>query len=142
MQAQLFNQTACLCNKFFKSLGRLFGSGDLNHFNFVELVSSDHTSFLASITSCFLSETRAVSKEFHGEFVFGDNFTCVKVYQSGFGGGEHKAVFLSVLVAVQPINFVAKLGELTCAKTTVVAKLVRGQNKFVTVGDMLVDKEV
>ena len=142
VQTELFDKSRRLFDEFFKRLFAVVGVSVLHHFDFVELVTSYHTSLFRSCTARLFSEARRVCKELHREFALVDNFACVHIDECGFRGGKHKAVALSVLVAIEPVHFVAEFGELTCAETAVVSELIRRKNKFVTVLEMLVHEVV
>ena len=111
IKPQLFDESACLVHKFFKGFVAVIGVGILHHFDLVELMSADHAALFASITSRFLSETRGVCEHFHREFAFVDDLARVNIHESGLRSRQHKAVFLSVFVDVEPIHFVRKLGN-------------------------------
>ena len=142
IKPKLFDESACLVHKLFKGFVAVIGVGILHHFDLVELMSADHAALFASITARFLSETRGICEHFHREFAFVDDFARVNIHESGFRSRQHKAVFLSVFVDVKPIHFVRKLGELSRAESAVIAELQRRKNKFVSVFQVLRDKEI
>ena len=84
MQAQVSGEFFGFVDEFFERVFGVFGAGELEHFDFVELVTANHAPFLCPIAAGFFAITGGVGEEFFGEVCFGDDFVPVEVDERGF----------------------------------------------------------
>ena len=140
MQAQALGEFFGFVDEFFKRVFGIFGTGELEHFDFVELVTANHASFLRPITAGFFAITGGVGEEFFGQVFFWNDFVPVEVDQCGFRGGQEELHFVVAGFEVEYV--VGKFGELPGGKSAGFVEYVRGQYKFVSVVDVAVDEVV
>ena len=140
VQAEALHEFFGFGDEFFERGFGIFGTGELEHFDFVELVAANHAPLLRAVTARFLAIAGRVRKEFFGQVRFQKDLVSVKVDQRGFRGGQEELHFVGVCFEVKHI--VGKFGELPGGKPTGFVENVWGQDKFVAVADVAVDKVV
>ena len=140
MQAQTLGELFGFVDEFFERVFGVFGAGELEHFDFVELVTANHAPFLCAIAAGFFAIARGVGEEFFGQVGFWDDFVPVEVDECGFRGGQEELHFVVAGFEVEYV--VGKFGELSGGEATGFVEYVRGQYKFVAVGDVAVDEVV
>ena len=140
MQAQVPGEFFGFVDEFFECVFGVFGAGELEHFDFVELVSANHAPFLCPITAGFFAIAGGVGEEFFGQVCFRDDFVPVEVDECGFRGGQEELYFVVAGFEVEYV--VGKFGELSGGEAACFVEYVWGQYKFVAVGDVAVDEVV
>ena len=106
----------------------MVGMNDLDEFDFVELVSADDASIIASGTSCLTTEAGSMSRHFDGKIGFGEESVAVEVRDGNFGSRDEKH-----LVVFDPVHVVLKLGKLSGAHHALTPYDVRDVDFFVAV---------
>ena len=141
VESESFNEVFCLYYKLFKCFVRAFGSGVLEHFNLVELMSANHSALVRTVRACLASEAGCVAYELLRKVCFCENFVSVKGGKSRFCGGKHIADTV-VRGVFYLINFVCKFGELSRSYATFILKHVGRKNKLVAVCEVCIDEVV
>jgi len=89
----------------------LLGVNNLHHFNFVELVLTDHTACITATTTRFRTETRRVSRQAHRQGVTSQNLVTHHTGQADLGGGDQVQVFRFGLCGISGLVLLATFGD-------------------------------
>ena len=113
----------------------------MNHFNFVELVTTNHASFFGTIGASFFTVAWGVGEIFLWKIILRENFVTVKVHKSGLSGWKDEFLWFG---SFKPEDIFFEFWELTGCVAALFIKDVWRENHLISVskvaGDEVVDK--
>ena len=141
MKPELLNQPFRLADQLFKCGVRAVFRGILHHFHFIELMPADHAPFLRTVASRFPAIAGRIGDIFPRQLRHIQDFSPMEIDEGRLGGGEHELLFTARRI-FNPIYLIHELRELPRHVSAVVSQHMRGQDKFVPVGNVFLDEEI
>ena len=106
----------------------------LNHFDFVELVSTNHAAFFGTVRAGFLAVAGGIGEIFSRKLVKREDFIAVEVHKSRFSGRKDE---LTRFHAFKPKHILLEFRELSRGISGFVIEDMRRKNHFIAIGKVV-----
>ena len=121
-----------------RSIAALFG-GVLDHFDFVELIATDHATLFGAVGTGFLTVARSIGEVLPWKGFAWENFVSMEVNESGLSGWEDELTWFH---AFEPEDVFLKFWELTSGITGLVIENMWRKDHLITIREVAVDEVV